>query len=210
MPIRQGGFTIIELLVVGHCGVIAVIAIPSPRARSMISGSGAMPGRSTTWSGSPRCAPPRASRASACTSTSRLNSSTFSTSDKTASVLGDKRAADAVDGVDFDYGAMTAPPPNTQAALAQAPACKTAMASATSETPRASSSTRAASRSIRPAARTGTPPSMSPTTTGVYGVTVSATPLVRLWWSPASTRHGSTNDIGSRSVPIVAQSAGSA
>ena len=23
--------------------------------------------------------------------------------------------------------------------------------------------------------------------TGVYGVTVSATPLVRLWWSPAAT-----------------------
>ena len=90
--------------------------------------------------------------------------------------------------VDFRFDALATPQPDTQARNHQAAACKAKTDDPTSATPPASSSIRAAFHSMPPAILMGTARFyVTDNQTGVYGVTVSATPLVRLWWSPAAT-----------------------
>jgi len=89
-------------------------------------------------------------------------------------------------GIVFDYGAISAPPLNTQATLAQAPLCKTDTGSDISST----SCILFNSRGI-PVDANGSPTGNSALYitdgTSTYGITLSATPLVRLWWSKASS-----------------------
>ena len=93
------------------------------------------------------------------------------------------------DGVDFGWGGASGPPPDTQTTLAQSPLCKNN--AGTSDI----SSTACIvfnSRGI-PVNSLGNPTGGSAfyLTDGVatYGVTLSATPLIRLWWTPASETH---------------------
>lgn len=89
-------------------------------------------------------------------------------------------------GVQFGFGALTAPPPNTQNALGLSPPCLDAAGNNIANTSCIVFNSR------------GIPVDGSGNTTGgsalyltdgagTYGVTISATPLVRLWWSPATT-----------------------
>jgi Tfp pilus assembly protein FimT len=91
-------------------------------------------------------------------------------------------------GVTFGYGGLSTPPTNTQSALAQAGACKTKDGTDISNT----SCIVFNSRGI-PVDGTGsvTGESALYMTDGVgtYGVTISMTPLVRLWWTPATSAH---------------------
>jgi Tfp pilus assembly protein FimT len=89
------------------------------------------------------------------------------------------------DATDFGYGSVATPPANTQDALAQSPECLDDDGDAIGS----SSCVVFNSRGI-PIDATGAPFGNTAfyvtDGTGVYGITVSATPLVRTWWSPAS------------------------
>jgi prepilin-type N-terminal cleavage/methylation domain-containing protein len=109
--------------------------------------------------------------------------------DKTAAawVNEDNSSSTLSTSIDFAFDGLTKPPDDTQAALNQAPACiaddnVTAIAN--------SACIVFNSRGI-PVDVAGNPDGngafyLTDHVTGVYGITVSATPLVRLWWSPAA------------------------
>jgi hypothetical protein len=89
-------------------------------------------------------------------------------------------------GVTFDYGDLSAPPPNTQTTLEQAPPCRTNSGGEISGT----SCIVFNSRGIPldgDGNITGNSALYITDGTGTYGVTLSATPLVRLWWTKASS-----------------------
>jgi prepilin-type N-terminal cleavage/methylation domain-containing protein len=89
-------------------------------------------------------------------------------------------------GVNFGYGSLTTPPPDTQSSIGQSPACKTNSGSDIGGTACIVFN----SRGI-PVTGTGSVTGNSALYVtdglGTYGVTVSATPLVRLWWTPATS-----------------------
>ncbi|MGE0448586.1 MAG: Tfp pilus assembly protein FimT/FimU [Vicinamibacterales bacterium] len=89
-------------------------------------------------------------------------------------------------GVQFGFGGLTQPPPSTQNSLALAPACRDAAGDAVAN----SSCIVFNSRGI-PIDSSGGPTGASALYltdgVGTYGVTISATPLVRLWWTPAGS-----------------------
>jgi prepilin-type N-terminal cleavage/methylation domain-containing protein len=89
-------------------------------------------------------------------------------------------------GVDFGFGTISSAPPSTQTTIDQAPACLDDSGAAIGNTACVVFS----SRGI-PIDSTGSPDGntafyITDHDAGVYAVTLSATPLVRLWWSPAS------------------------
>jgi len=90
----------------------------------------------------------------------------------------------------FGFNGLAAPPPSTQAGIGLSPACL-------DDTGTAIASTACVlfnSRGI-PVDGAGAPVGdnglyITDGVTGVYGVTVTMTPLVRLWWSPANAAAG--------------------
>lgn len=87
-------------------------------------------------------------------------------------------------GIDFGVESMTEPPPATQSELAQAPLCL----DDDGETIASTGCVTFNSRGI-PVDTLGNPFGntafyLTDHETGVYGITLSATPLVRLWWAP--------------------------
>ena len=87
-------------------------------------------------------------------------------------------------GVEFNYGGLSTPPPNTQSSLAMSPACRTKTGTAIANTACIVFNSR------------GIPIDGSGNITGesglyltngesTYGITLSATPLIRLWWTRA-------------------------
>ena len=90
--------------------------------------------------------------------------------------------------VDFGFDTLTDPPPSTQVAINQAPTCLVAL-NAAATIPN-TACVMFNSRGI-PVNSTGGPNGdgafyVTDHETGIYAITVSATPLVRLWWSPHS------------------------
>ena len=89
-------------------------------------------------------------------------------------------------GIALGYGSVSEAPPNTQGTFGQAAPCRTYPAN--EEIP-STSCVVFNTRGI-PVYSDGSPNGNTgfylTDSTGVYAVTVSATPLVRLWWSPAS------------------------
>lgn len=87
-------------------------------------------------------------------------------------------------GIDFSFGTLSAPPPNTQNAIQQAAPCLSNTNAVIANTACVTFN----SRGI-PIDSTGAPTGNTAfyltDRVGVYGITLSATPLVRLWWSPA-------------------------
>jgi type II secretory pathway pseudopilin PulG len=88
-------------------------------------------------------------------------------------------------GVVFGFGALTAPPPTTQPGIAQSPPCTDNGGNAIANTACIVFNSRGV-----PVDGAGAPTNGSALYvtdgTGVYAATVTAGPLVRLWWSPAS------------------------
>lgn len=89
-------------------------------------------------------------------------------------------------GTRFGFGGLTVPPPNTQAAVAQSAACTDDDGANIANTACIIFN----SRGI-PVDTAGSPAGGNAVylagDTGVYAVTVTATPLIRLWWSPRHT-----------------------
>jgi hypothetical protein len=87
---------------------------------------------------------------------------------------------------DFAFDALGTPPPNTQAAIQQAPGCLDA-----GNNPIANTACIVFNSRGIPVNGAGNPDGngafyVTDHVTGVYAVTISMTPLVRLWWSPVS------------------------
>jgi prepilin-type N-terminal cleavage/methylation domain-containing protein len=91
--------------------------------------------------------------------------------------------------VDFDFNGLSDPPDDTQNAIGQAPLCKADDGIADI----ANSGCIVFNSRGTPVDSNGNPDGngafyITDHDTGVYAVTVSATPLVRLWWSPANVK----------------------
>lgn len=93
-------------------------------------------------------------------------------------------ATNTSSGVGFGFGGLAAPPPNTQAAIAQAAPCEDDAGNPIGN----SSCIVFNSRGI-PIDGAGVPTGNNAIYVtdgvGVFGATLTATPLLRLWWSPA-------------------------
>ena len=89
-------------------------------------------------------------------------------------------------GVVYGVGGVAAPPPNTQVALAQSPACTDDAGVAIGGTACIVFNSRGIPID-NAGAPTGNNALYVTNGIGVFGTTLTATPLVRLWWSPSSS-----------------------
>ena len=184
----QSGFTLIEMLVVvGLIGVISVFALPSllrtsqdlrlrndGRAIAQLVGVVKM-------------------RAAAKFSRARLfvalDNNTYIVQwwDRTANTWVTEGGTTRLSqGVQFGFGGLGAPPPDTQVAIQQSAPCTDDGGAAIGN----SACIVFNSRGI-PVDALGNPTGANAiyltNGVGVFGTTLTATPLVRLWWSPANT-----------------------
>lgn len=92
-------------------------------------------------------------------------------------------------GVTFGVGAITIPPPNTQAAIGQSPLCKDNAGGDIANTACITFNSRGMPvTNVVPPAGGVTGNSALYITDGVtvYGTTITTTPLIKMWWSPNS------------------------
>jgi len=184
---QQAGFSIVELLVVlAIAGIIAAMALPSAE-RTLAD---------VRLHNDARAIDSLASlakmRAAAKFTRVRLycdlGAETFVLQDwdKTANTwVAEDGAQTLSTNVDFSFDALTVPPRDTQAALQQAAACK----ADDGVTDLGNTACIVFNSRGIPVNAIGDPDGngaiyVTDHSTGVYGVTVSATPLVRMWWSP--------------------------
>jgi hypothetical protein len=110
--------------------------------------------------------------------------------DRTAAVWVTEGGATSLSsGVDFGFNGLATPPSDTQPVIKQASACLVALTAG--NTIADTACVMFNSRGI-PVDAAGSPVGdsafyLTDYKTGVYAITVSATPLVRLWWSPPSS-----------------------
>lgn len=184
---RQAGYSMIEILgVVAIVGIVSAIALP---VSSRAIGGLRVRGNARAIANSVTLAKMRA--ASAFTRARVFvdlgtNSFFIQTWNKTSNAWETEGGALRTStGVTFGFGSLAAPPPNTQAAIAQAPPCTDNAANNIAGT----SCIVFNSRGI-PIDAAGSPMSGNAfyitDGTGVYATTLTATPMIRLWWSPAS------------------------
>ena len=184
----QHGFSILELLAtLAIVGVIASIALPSgTRTLNDLRLRGDARNLHNTVALAKMRAAARYSRERIYVDVSG-NSYHLQYWDKTAGdwVNEDDGTIDLSSGVAFGYGALESPPPSTQSAIGQSPACLTKTNTSISNTACIVFN----SRGI-PVDSSGSPTGNSAfyitDGTGTYGITLSATPLIRLWWTKAS------------------------
>jgi prepilin-type N-terminal cleavage/methylation domain-containing protein len=187
---RQDGFSVLELIAaLGIIGIIAVAAVPATtRTLSDLR----LRGDARNVHNAVALAK---MRAAAHYTRERLyvdrttNSFHIEFWDKDASPAGWADEKDPTvylqTGVSFGYGNLTTPPDDTQSTLQQAPACKTDSGTDISGTSCIVFNSRGipldGSGNI-----TGNSALYITDGTGTYGVTLSATPLIRLWWTKAT------------------------
>jgi prepilin-type N-terminal cleavage/methylation domain-containing protein len=187
---QQAGFTIVELLVVlAIAGVIAAIALPSAtRTLADVRLHNDAGGIQNLTSLAKMRAAAKYTRVRLYCD---LGAETYVLQDwnKAAGTwVAEEGAQTLSPNVDFSFDTLAAPPDDTQAAIGQASACK-------ADDGVADLANTACivfnSRGI-PVDANGNPDGngaiyVTDHSTGVYGITISATPLVRLWWSPTTT-----------------------
>jgi prepilin-type N-terminal cleavage/methylation domain-containing protein len=188
---RQAGFSIVELLVVlAIAGVIAAMALPSA-TRTLADvrmHNDARAIHSLLSLAKMRAA----SKFTRVRLHCDFGNETFvlETFDKTTQTwITEENPQGLSANVDFDFNGLSDPPDDTQKAIGQAPACKADDGIADI----ANSGCIVFNSRGTPVDVNGNPDGngafyITDHDAGVYAVTVSATPLVRLWWSPAAVK----------------------
>jgi prepilin-type N-terminal cleavage/methylation domain-containing protein len=185
---RQDGFSILELLAtLAIVGVLATIALPSgTRTINDLRLRGDARSLHNTVALAKMRAAARFSRERVYAD---LGAGTYHLQywDKTAGdwLNEDDKTVELSSGVAFGYGGLGTPPPNTQAAIGQSTACLTK-----ANAPISSSACIVFNSRGIPVDGTGSPTGNNAfyitDGSGTYAVTLSATPLIRLWWTKAS------------------------
>jgi len=184
----QRGFTLIEMLaVVAVIGIVSIMVIPSitrGAEANRLNSSGRAIAQEVAVA---------KMRAAASFTRARVfanrdaNTYALQVWNRTTNTWGTEGGTQPLAyGVFFGVGGVTAPPPNTQPLLVQSPDCTDDLGVAIANT----SCIVFNSRGI-PVDAAGNPTGNNAlyitNGIGVFGTTLTATPLVRLWWSPSST-----------------------
>ena len=186
----QAGFTLIDsLVVVAIIGLVAAIALPS--TTTMMSGY-KIKGNAQAINHLVGLAKMRAAaRFSRARVYADLNARTFRMQvwNKTTNQwVDDSGVTPLADGVTFGFTGIAQAPPNTQAALAQSPVCTNDAGANIANTACITFNSRGmpVTNALPPAgAVTGNSGLFIMDGSAVYGTTVSMTPLIKSWWSPA-------------------------
>ena len=187
--VSEAGFTLIELLaVVGIVGIVAAMTVPST-ARTLADlrlRGDARAVHNMVSLGKMRSAA-RFTRERVYVDLSTESFFLQYWDKATSAWITEGGATTLSSGTDFGFGSVSSQPPNTQAALQQAPPCLTNIGGTIGNTACVVFN----SRGIPINTATGAPDGntafyLTDGETGVYAVTLSATPLVRLWWTPAN------------------------
>ena len=189
-PGNQAGFTLIDMLVViAIIGLVSAIALPS--TTSMMSGY-KIKGNAQAINNLVGLAKMRAAaRFSRARVYADVNARTFRLQvwNKTTNRWDDDGGTTPLaDGVTFGFTGITQPPPNTQAALGQSPVCTNDAGANIANTVCITFNSRGmpVTNVLPPAgAVTGNSGLYIMDSSSVYGTTVSMTPLIKSWWSPA-------------------------
>ena len=186
----QAGFSLIDsLVVVAIVGLVAAIALPS--TTSMMDGY-KLKGNAQAINNMVGLAKMRAAaRFSRARVYADFTARTFRLQvwNKTTSQWNDDSGVQTLaDGVTFGFTGITQPPPNSQAAIGQSPACTNDAGGDIGGTACITFNSRGMPvTNAQPPAGAVTGNSGLYVTDGsaVYGTTVSMTPLIKSWWSPA-------------------------
>jgi prepilin-type N-terminal cleavage/methylation domain-containing protein len=186
----ESGFSLIDMLVVvAIIGLVSAIALPS--TTSMMSGY-KIKGNAQVINHMVGLAKMRAAaQFTRARVYADFNARTFRLQvwNKTTNQWVDDGGAQTLaDGVTFGFTGITLPPPGTQAALGQSPVC-------TNDAGANIANTACISFNSRGMPVTNALPPTGPVTgdsglyitdgSAVYGTTVTMTPLIKSWWSPA-------------------------
>lgn len=185
---RQRGFSLIDMLAaILVIGIVAATALPmagSSMAAHRFRGDGQA---LSNLAGLAKM------RAAAQFSHARLRTNltagtyVMETWDKTAAAwVPDGGVRRLSQGVTFGFGTLAAPPPDTQAAIGLSPACRDAGGAVIPNTACVVFNSRGIPIDAAGAPVGGNAIYLT-NGIGVYAVTVTATPLVRFWWSPSHT-----------------------
>jgi Tfp pilus assembly protein FimT len=190
---RQGGFTTLELLVaLGIAGVVAAMTVPATtRTLADLRLRGDARGVHNAVALAKMRAAARFTRERLYVDRT-TNTYHLEFWDKAAGAWVNEQdpTMNLQTGVTFGYGELSTAPPDTQSTLTMAGACKTGLTSGSDIS--GSSCIVFNSRGIPvdgSGSVTGNSALYVTDGVGTYGVTVSATPLVRLWWTPATSAH---------------------
>jgi prepilin-type N-terminal cleavage/methylation domain-containing protein len=186
----QAGFTLIDtLVVVAIVGLVAAIALP--QTTSMMGGY-KIKGNAQAINNLVGLAKMRAAaRFSRARVYADVGARTFRLQvwNKTTSQwVDDSGTTGLAEGVTFGFTGITQAPPNTQAAIGQSPACTNDAGAAIANTVCITFNSRGmpVTNVLPPAgAVTGNSGLYITDGSAVYGTTVSMTPLIKSWWSPA-------------------------
>ncbi|HEX5108316.1 MAG TPA: prepilin-type N-terminal cleavage/methylation domain-containing protein [Vicinamibacterales bacterium] len=189
---HEQGFTLMDILIaIALVSIVTAMAIPMADSASR---GFRMKGDAQSLANTVALAKMRAaSRFSRTRVYADLNANSYRLEiwDKTALAwVIDGGSVQLSNGVSFGFGALDAPPPNTQDAIGQSPAC-TGTNSLTDDTVDNTACIVFNSRGVpvdntTAGAPTGGNALYITDGIGVHATTVTATPLVRQWWSSAS------------------------
>ena len=186
----QAGFSLIDMLVViAIIGLVSAIALPS--TTSMMSGY-KIKGNAQAINNLVGLAKMRAAaRFSRARVYADVGARTFRLQiwNKTTNQwVDDSGTTPLADGVSFGFTGITQAPPNTQAAIGQSPACTNDAGADIANTVCITFNSRGmpVTNVLPPGgAVTGNSGLYIMDGSAVYGTTVSMTPLIKSWWSPA-------------------------